>query len=163
MPFAEVDRMETTRQVTLFLENKPGRLAQVLAALAREKVNLRALTIMGHTEQGVLRFVANDPARAAQVLKALGASYFETDVLLVELRNQPGALARVCELLAGGHVNIDYAYCSTGGRGGKTTAVLKVSNPEKATRLLGEGAGAAARRRAEGRAVRDQRVYQPRR
>src|SRR5687768_16522096 len=107
--------METTKQVSVFLENKPGRLANVLMALAREKVNVIALTIMDSHEHSVLRLVTSDPSSTARVLQALNAQFTEADVLMVELRNQPGALAHVCEQLAGAHLNIDYAYCSSGG------------------------------------------------
>jgi hypothetical protein len=155
--------MESARQLSVFVENQPGRLAHFLAALAQEKVNLLALTVVDHHEQGVLRFIADDPARAAQVLKRLGVPYFETEVLFVELRNQPGALARVCELLGAEHVHIDYAYCSAGGRSSKTTAVLKVSNTAKAIRLLAQRASGTKRGQSERRPVRDHRIYQPRR
>jgi hypothetical protein len=160
---AEVELMEILRQVSVVLENKPGRLADLLSALARAKVNVLALTIMSHHEQGVLRFLPDDLAKTTRILKDLGAPHTETEVLVVEVRNQPGALAQVCEVLGAGHVNIEYAYSSTGRRGGKTTAVLKVANTEKAVRLLGEGARGAPRRRPEPRFVRDQRTYQPRR
>src|ERR1700732_515172 len=98
--------METAKQVSVFLENKPGRLARVLSALAREKVNITALTVMDSHEHSVLRFVSNDMAKSTQVLKDLGTPHAETDVLTVELRNQPGALAHICEVLAGDHINI---------------------------------------------------------
>src|SRR5262249_41461837 len=111
--------METTKQISVFLENKPGRLANVLSALAREKVNLAALTVMDSHEHGMLRLVADDPAKARQVVKGLGAPFVETDVIAVELRNQPGAMAHVCEVLAAEHIGIEYAYCSSGGRNGK--------------------------------------------
>src|SRR5438067_2865141 len=110
--------METTKQVTVFLENKPGRLANVLSALAREKVNIVALSVMDKHEHSVLRMVTDDAAKTLQVVQALNTPSTETEVLLVELRNQPGALAHVCELLAAEHVSIDYAYCSSGGRNG---------------------------------------------
>jgi hypothetical protein len=151
--------MVIARQVSVVLENKPGRLAQVLAALGREKVNLLALTVMDHREQGVLRFLANDADKAVRVLKGQGVPCFEAEVLAVELRNQPGALARVCELLGEEHVNIDYAYCSAAGRNGKTTAVLKVSNTERAKRVLGSADSDAARARGARPTVRDQRAY----
>jgi hypothetical protein len=150
----------TTKQITVFLENKPGRLANVLSALAREKVNLTALSVMDRHEHSVLRLVPDDAAHAARVIQGLNTPITETDVLLVELRNQPGALAHVCETLAAEHVAIDYAYCSSGGRNGKVFGIFKVSNTEKATRVLGEGAGNNVRRRAEARPVRDQRSYQ---
>jgi hypothetical protein len=151
--------METTKQVSVFLENKPGRLANVLSALAREKVNITALTVMDSHEHSVLRVVTNDLARTAQVLKAMGTPHQESDVLVVELRNQPGALARVCELLGAEHINIEYAYCSAGGRNGKTLGIFKVSNTEKAMRVLGGPVDVATRRRLEARPVRDKRRY----
>jgi len=146
--------METTKQVSVFLENKPGRLAQVLLALAREKVNVVALTIMDSHEHSVLRLVTNDLPKTLQVLDGLNAQHTQSDVLVVDLRNQPGALARVCEQLATEHVNIDYAYCSSGGRNGKVVGIFKVSNIEKALRVL--RSPSANNRRLEGRLPRKQ-------
>lgn len=145
--------MEISRQVSVFLENKPGRMANVLSALAREKVNLVALTVMDSHEHSVLRLVTEDLPKTRQVIKALGTPFAETDVVTVELRNQVGALAHVCELLAAEHINIEYAYCSAGGRNGKTLGIFKVPNPEKATRVLGESPNHAARRRMGRRPV----------
>ena len=128
--------METTKQVSVFLENKPGRLANVLSALARERVNVIALTIMDSHEHSVLRLVTSDVPRTVQVLQGLSATHTESEVLMVELRNQPGALAHVCEQLAAAHVNIDYAYVSSGGKNGKVFGIFKVSNVQKATQIL---------------------------
>jgi hypothetical protein len=145
--------VEITKQIAVFLENKPGRMANVLSALAREKVNLIALTVMDSHEHSVLRLVADDLNKTRQVIKNLGSPFAETDVVIVELRNQVGALAHVCELLAGDHVNIEYAYCSAGGRNGKTLGVFKVSNPEKALRTLSESPNSTSRRRMGRRPV----------
>jgi len=101
--------VQTTKQISVFLENKPGRLANVLLALAREKVNITALTVMDSHEHNVLRFVADDLDKTRQVLKDLSTPFAETEVLLVELRNQPGELAHVFHLLGAEHVNIEYA------------------------------------------------------
>ena len=139
--------METTKQISVFLENKPGRLANVLSALAREKVNLAALSVMDSHEHSALRLVADDQPRAIHVLKALGTPFAETEVLKVELKNQPGALAHVCEVLAAEHISIDYAYCSSGGRNGRVFGFFKVSNTEKALRVLGGPPNNLARRR----------------
>jgi hypothetical protein len=151
--------MATTKQVSVFLENKPGRLANVLSALAREKVNIAALSVMDSHEQSVLRVVVNDVAKTVQTLNALNTRHAETDVLVVELRNQPGALAHVCELLGAEHINIEYAYCSSGGRNGKTVGVFKVSNTDKAQRVLAGPLDVNGRRRLEGRALRHKVAY----
>jgi hypothetical protein len=151
--------MDSGKQISVFLENKPGRLANVLSALARQKVNVTALTVMDSHEHSVLRFVSDDQERSRGVLKELSIPFAESEVLLVELKNQPGELARVCELLAGEHINIEYAYCSSGGRNGKTLGILKVSNPAKAGKVL-SGSNGAARKKPTARPLRDRRTYQ---
>jgi len=151
--------METTKQISVFLENKPGRLANVLSALAREKINITALTVMDSHDNSVLRVVASDLAKTKRVLTSLNTPHAENDVLVVELRNQPGALAHVCELLGAEHINIEYAYCSSGGRNGKTVGVFKVSNTEKAKQLLGSPLDVNGRRRLQTRTLRDKRTY----
>src|SRR5262245_21630649 len=94
------------------------------------------MTVMDSHEHSVLGVVPDDIDKTRQALKALNTPYTEADVVLVELRNQPGSLAHVCELLAAEHISIDYAYCSAGGRNGKTFGIFKVSNPDrKSTRL----------------------------
>ena len=153
--------METTRQISVFLENKPGRLANVLLALGREKVNIIALTIMDSKEHNVLRFTVDDVEKTRQVLKSLSTPYAETEVLQVELRNQPGELAHVCELLGAEHINIEYAYCSSGSRNGKTVGIFKVSNSSKAAKLLSESPNNTTRRRLLQRSLRNPQSYQP--
>jgi hypothetical protein len=139
--------METKKQIAVLLENKPGRMAHVLSALAHDKVNLVAMSVMDSHEHSALRFVPEDLSRARQVLKAHGTPFAEVDVVLVELRNQVGALAHVCEVLASEHINVDYAYCSAGGRNGRTLGIFKVSNTERAMRVLGNSSNHAPRRR----------------
>jgi hypothetical protein len=152
--------MEITKQVSVFLENKPGRLANVLRSLERQKVNVTGLTVMDSHEHSVLRLVTSDVTRTLEVLRELGTPHAETDVLLVELRNQPGALAHLCEVLAGDKINIDYCYCSSGGRNGKVYGIFKVSNNERAMRVLGGGTAANSKRRVQARPLRDKRTYQ---
>jgi hypothetical protein len=153
--------METAKQISVFLENKPGRLAHVLSVLAQEKVNITAMAVMDSHDQSVLRIVTTDSAKAAQVLRAMGMRFSETDVLSVELRHQIGALANVCNLLGTNHINIEYCYCSAGGKNGKTVGIFKVNNTDKAARMLDGPVTVATRRRLEGRAMRDRRTYTP--
>jgi hypothetical protein len=148
--------VQTRKQITVFLENKPGRLAHVLSELARQKINIVALSVMDRHEHGVLRLVTNDEALTVKVIQSSNTPCTESDVLAVELKNQPGALAHVCEILAAERVSIEYAYCSSGGRNGKVFGIFKVSNLEKAQKIL---ASPSNNRKAERRALRDQRVY----
>jgi hypothetical protein len=148
--------VQIRKQITIFLENKPGRLAHVLSALARQKINIVALTVMDRHEHGVLRLVTDDEAMTVKVIQSSNTPCTESDVLAVELKNQPGALAHVCETLAAEHISIEYAYCSSGGRNGKVFGIFKVSNLEKAQKVL---SAPTNNRKVVRRTLRDQRVY----
>jgi hypothetical protein len=125
-------------QFSVFLVNKPGVLAQVTQALADEKINIVAMTLVDSQEHGVLRFVTDDGDAIREVLKQLNLPMTETEVLCLELSNRPGALADVAGLLGKNHININYAYCTSGAPGGHTTGVFKVADLNKAQRLLKE-------------------------
>ncbi|MGE5611834.1 MAG: ACT domain-containing protein [Bacillota bacterium] len=127
-------------QYSVFLVNKPGVLAQVTQALADEKINIIAMTLVDSQEHGVLRFVTDDGDAVRAVLKHLSVPTTETEVLCLELSNRPGALAGVAGLLGKNHININYAYCTSGAPGGHTTGVFKVADLNKAQRLLKEKA-----------------------
>ena len=124
-------------QFSVFLMNKPGVLAGVLNALAAAQVNLIAVTLVDSQEHGVLRLVAAEVDKARTAIATLNLPVTETDVLCIELDNRAGALASVTSKLGDSHVNINYAYCTSGGVGGRTIAVLKVADPAKAAKVLG--------------------------
>jgi len=128
--------MEIATQFSIFMVNKPGVLAQLLGEFARAKINIVALTVMDSVEHGVLRIVLAEPEKTREVLAKLNAPHNETDVLCVNLTNKPGALATVTEKLAKEHINISYAYCTAGAKGGRTTGILKVADVRKAMRVL---------------------------
>jgi hypothetical protein len=123
-------------QFSVFLVNKPGVLAQVTSALAGAKVNLVAVTLVDSQEHGVLRLVAEKAEQARDVLRKLNLPMTETEVLCVDLPNRPGALADVATLLGKNHININYAYVTSGAPGGRTTGVFKVADQAKALHLL---------------------------
>jgi hypothetical protein len=135
---AQQQQTQVVPQFSVFLVNKPGVLAQVTRALAEAKVNITALTLVDSQEHGVLRFVAENPEVARGVLAKLNLPMTETDVLSMELSNRPGALADVAGLLGSNHININYAYCTSGAPGGRTTGVFKVADLGKAQRVLKE-------------------------
>ena len=128
--------MYIAAQFSVFMVNKPGVLAQALGEFAKAKINITAITMMDSVEHGVMRVVFEKPERARDVLVKLNMPYNETEVLCVDLANKSGALATVAEKLSKGHINITYAYCTAGGKGGRTTGVLKVSDVKKAMKLL---------------------------
>jgi len=143
--------MEFVTELTARLENKPGRLAKICSALAREKVDIRALCVMDTGERSVLRLVTDQLEATRKVLTSLGTEHEVADVLAVELEGRPGALARVLEKLAEEHINIEYAYISSTAAPGKALGIFSTANPKRALQILAEvpanGAAAAPGRR----------------
>ena len=140
--------MQTAKQLSVSLVNKPGRLAAMLTALSKGKVNFRALVVMDSGTRGTVRFVPDDFSAATDVLERLSIRYDATDVLLVEVPKQAGAFRKICERLAAEHLNIDYAYASFAERGAKGggLAVFKTNSLNKAQKVLSENGGANLRR-----------------
>ena len=135
--------MQLIRQFSVFLVNKPGVLAQVTKVIAQAKVNILAMTMTDSSEHGVLRLVGEDPEHLRKSLAGLNLPTTETEVLMVTMANRTGALADVCQKLAEAHINIAYAYCTTGAHGGKTQGVFKVADNAKAMKILKEKGGAS--------------------
>lgn len=144
--------MQTAKQLSVSLVNKPGHLAAMLAALNKSKVNFRALAVMDSGDRGTVRFVPDDVAAGTEVLEKANIRFDVADVLLVEVPSQPGAFRKICERLAAEHLNIDYAYSSfNGAKGSKAVlAVIKVNDLAKAQRVLSEN-GTTSDRRKPGR------------
>lgn len=130
--------MYIAKQFSIFMVNKPGVLAKVLGEFAEAKVNIIAITMMDSVEHGVMRVVFAAPEKAKRILKTLNMPYNETNVLCVTLTNKSGALAAIAEKLSKSHINISYAYCTAGAKGGRTTGILKVANVQKAMKVLQE-------------------------
>src|SRR5205823_12816448 len=125
-------------------ENKPGRLANICSALAQEKVDIRALTVMETEGPSVLRFVTTDLETTKTVLTSLGAEFKLTEVLAVPLENRTGSLAKVLERLAAEHIHVEYAYVSTMATPGKSLGIFHTSNPKRASLILNESANSAS-------------------
>jgi len=129
--------MKKVKQLSVSLENKPGSLAHVCRCLADRKINIIALTVVETSEQGILRLVVDKPAEAAKMLKECPMTFTQSDVLLVELPNKIGVVAKVAEKLAAKRININYIYGSTGKGTGKTNILLSTPNLKTAQKALG--------------------------
>ena len=128
--------MHLETQFSVFMVNKPGVLSQILNELAVAKINIVAMTMMDSVEHGVMRLVGTSQAKIRGALNKMNQQFSETQVLCVNLPNHAGAFADVTNKLATSHINISYAYCTAGARGGRTTAVLKVADVQKAMKVL---------------------------
>jgi hypothetical protein len=144
--------MEIAHEVTAYLENKPGRLAKIFSALAQEKVDIRALSVMETEGPSVLRFITSDLETTKGVLTSLGTEFRLSEVLAAQLENRTGSLARVLEKLAAEHINIEYAYASTNSAQGKALGIFHTSNLKRASQILSEaGNSSSAPGRSGGR------------
>lgn len=128
--------MKKVKQLSLFLDNKPGVLSRVCAVLARRKVNLLGLSVSDGHDHAVVRMVADDPRRAIHCLGEAGILVVENDVLLMTFPNRTGALGAVARALARAGVNIEYSYCTSPPDQSAAALVLSVSDIEAAGRVL---------------------------
>ena len=124
------------KQISIFVENTSGRLADVTALLAAAGINLRALAIADTADFGILRMVADQPEAAVEVLKSSGFAARETDVIAVEVPDQPGALATIMALFRDEGVNIEYLYASLEHSANQAVIVLKVDDVKGGLAML---------------------------
>ena len=124
------------RQLSIAIENQPGRLAAVSRALAEQSINIQDLTVVDNVEQGMIRLITSDAEKCKAVLGTLGLYIVEADVLEVILTDTPGKLAVLSQALADAHINIDYAYGSEDKSQEHIRLILKVSNLPKACQVI---------------------------
>ena len=121
--------MQITKQLAIFLDNRPGMLASVADALAEAKINIYAITTSDTIDHTVIRLVVSDYRQALHVFEERGTLVVEDDVLIVEGPNRPGELATLARRLAEAKINIEYCYSATAPAAKKGLLVLRLSNP----------------------------------
>jgi hypothetical protein len=129
----------TAIQISVFLENKSGRLSEVTQALAAAGINIRALSLAETIDYGVLRLIVNKPKEAKAALTEAGFTVTETEVVAVAMPDRPGALARLVDLVTGKGLNIEYCYAFVAKRGDNAVVILRVDDAQKAIAALQEG------------------------
>ncbi len=123
------------KQVSVFVENKPGRLAAVTEKLYEKGINIRAFTIAEAGDFGIIRMVVDKTDEAYRILKDSGFTVTLTDVLGVEVEDEPGGLYKIAKALGSENINIEYVYAFTFG-GDKALIILRVDDIEKAIEVL---------------------------
>jgi hypothetical protein len=126
-------------QLSVFLENKSGRLSDVTRTLADNSINIRALSIADTIDYGLLRLIVDDPASATKVLTDEGFTVARTEVLAIEVPDHPGGLAGIIDILAAKGLNIEYMYAFVGRSGGHAIVVFRIDPVEDAIQVLQEG------------------------
>jgi len=126
-------------QVSVFLENTSGRLAQLARALGDAGIDMHALMVADTAEFGVVRIIADAPARAKAVLEEHGFGASITRVIAVEVPDRPGGLADVLDALDSNGMNVEYAYCFVRPTGGSAVDVLKIDDQDAEAALSAAG------------------------
>jgi len=124
------------KQISVFLENKKGRLYEALNTLAKADVNIRALSIADTSDFGILRMIVNDPEKAKKALENAGFTTKITNVLAVGVKDKPGGLAEVLKILYEGDINVEYVYAFVEKKGEEALVVLRTNNLDKTIDLL---------------------------
>lgn len=131
--------MNTIEQLSVFLENKPGHLAQMTRSLAEANINMRALMIADTADFGVARIICDQPRSAKERLEAEGYGVSLTNVIAVEIPDRPGGLAEVLEALGAASVNVEYAYAFVEPGADAAVDILKVDDVRAADVLQESG------------------------
>ena len=128
--------MAKVKQLTAWVESKPGELGRIAQALGQAKVNISAITCWSAGSENPVHLQVSSPAKAKKVLQGLGVRVTEEEVLRVTLPDKPGVLGEVGVRLGGGNINIEYAYASVPAGGKKADLVLSVSDVVGAAKAL---------------------------
>ncbi len=126
----------TINQLSIFIENKEGKLADLTSTLAREGIDIRAMSVADTQDFGILRLIVSDSERAIDVLKEAGCVVSVTQVLAVAIPDSPGSLAKVSRVLADNHISIEYMYAFITRRKEGAYVVFRVADNAAAAQLL---------------------------
>jgi len=127
------------KQISIFLENKSGRLSEVTRTLGANDIDISALSIADTTDFGILRLIVNDPEKAEKILKAEGFTVSATSVVAVGVQDKPGGLAKALDILDREQIGIEYMYAFVSKSEDEALVILKVAEPEKAVDTLQAG------------------------
>ncbi|MDR3562148.1 MAG: ACT domain-containing protein [Negativicutes bacterium] len=126
------------KQISVFLENRPGTLAEVLGVLGEHDINLRAMAVADTADFGILRLVVNEPDKVERVLRGANFAVKTTPVLAIKVSDQPGGLLTEIKRLTAAGINIEYVYAFATAASDEARVVLKVDDLKKAEEVLRE-------------------------
>lgn len=126
----------TIQQLSVFLENREGRLDEVLKTLADHEVNIVALSLADTSDYGMLRMIVSDPEKGKRVLKEAGITAMLTDVVALRVPHATGSLSKAMHQIVEGGVNVEYMYAFANGN--DASAVLKCDDPKRVVEILRE-------------------------
>jgi hypothetical protein len=125
-------------QISVFLENKPGALAEVTRILGESGVNIRALSLADTKDFGILRLIVNDNEKAKEVLGRKGLTVRKTEVVAVEVPDRPGGLAEILRILAEAEINVEYLYAFVQQSGENAIIIFRFDETDRAIAALSQ-------------------------
>ena len=128
----------TIKQLSVFVENKLGRLAQITDVIGRAGVDIRALSIADTSDFGILRLIVDQPEKAVEALRNTGATVSLTEVIAVGIPDRPGAFSEVIALMSTANISIEYMYAFISRTNDTAYVIMRVENPEQGAALLKE-------------------------
>ena len=128
--------MMIVRQLSVFLENKPGRLCAATDTLAKNGINISALTLADTAEFGILRLIVDQPELARDVLTESGVVVRISEVIAVAMNDAPGGAGGILHLLSGAGINVEYMYACVGKMSGKAIMIIRTDDPKTAAEIL---------------------------
>ena len=127
----------TARQISVFIENKPGMMVKITDALGNAGVDMRAMSLADTQDFGILRLIVDNTDKAIEALKAVGCVTSVTDVIVAELPDIPGAMTKTVRILADNGINIEYIYAFVSQeKNKKAYIVFRIKDTEKACEVL---------------------------
>lgn len=124
------------KQLSIFLQNQSGRLAEVMGSIGSEEINIRALSLADTSGFGILRLIVNDKDKARAILQEKGFTVSETDVIAVEIADVPGGLAHVLEVFAKEEINIEYMYAFVEKSSQNAVVIFRVEDVDASVNAL---------------------------
>ena len=123
-------------QISIFLENKAGRLSEVTRIFEEGRINIRALSLADTSDFGILRLIVNDNEKAKRLLKVNGFTVRITEVVAVEVQDKPGGLHQILTTLSKAGVNVEYMYAFVRQSGQNAVLIFRFDNTAEATEVL---------------------------
>ncbi|MBW1981609.1 MAG: ACT domain-containing protein [Deltaproteobacteria bacterium] len=123
-------------QISIFLENKAGRLAEVTRILGQGNINIRALSLADTSDFGILRLIVNDHEKAKEILKEHGFTVGRTEVVAVEVEDKPGGLNKILQILFEAHINVEYMYAFVQQSGQNAVLIFRFDDIDAAVDVL---------------------------
>jgi len=124
------------KQISVFIENRSGRLREVVGVLGENSVNIRALSLADTSDYGILRLILDNPDKALSVLKKANFTLSETDVIAVEVSDKPGGLAEVLNILGNAGINVEYMYAFVEKSSNNAVMIFRIEDIDKAIKTL---------------------------